>query len=157
MKTKFTPIDLAQFYNADRSPADWHPSLSPGLAFLPAGRQILQGVPFALGPVEGACWLVINPESSEVNIPLTGRAGYLVMAHFCYPPIVLDGGLPADNGLGFGLGFTCHPGESVARYTIIYQDGSETHTDIRRRFEIGEYFVPEMLVSAKATGTPSSR
>lgn len=138
MRTKFTPIDLARFYNADRSPAGWHPSLSTGLACLPASRQILQGVPFALGPAEGACWLVFAPESSQVNIPLAGRAGYVMMAHFCYPMIEPDGGLPADNGLGFGLGFTLHPGEIVARYTLVYQEGSETHTNIRRRFEIGD-------------------
>ena len=142
MKTKFTPIDLELFYNADRSPANWHPAFSTGLAYLPAGHQILQGVPFALGPAEGTCWLVFSQADSTVDIPLTGRAGYVMLAHFCFPPLKWDAGLPADNGLvfglGLGLGFAAHPGEVMARYTLIYQDGSEIHTNIRRRFEIGD-------------------
>lgn len=155
--SKFTPVDLSSLYNlsADDLTAQggagpsWHPALTaaivetsathdgaptqlPAKKPLPAGQQTFWGVPFGLGPETGARWL--QPASST-TVPVAGRAGYVVFAHFCNASVDPEGKRqPAD----VPVGSVTRPGEHLADYVLVYGDGSEHRQAIRRRFEINE-------------------
>ena len=138
--TKFLPLDLSSRFNIGREPDGWHPAIGQRLSELPAGEQRLWGVPFRFGPAAGACWL--SPGSGDpLLVPLpadAGRVSYLVFAHLCDESHDPTGQTqPAD----YAPGDITRPGEPLADYVLVYDDGSEHRQPIRRRFEINEAHV----------------
>ena len=138
---QFTLLDLSQHLNASRSneplrpgsPAPWHPELVEALQSLPGRGQTFWGIPFALGPDEGKSWLVLEDE--PCTIAVNASASFLVVAHFCNASHDPTGQAhPPDVPLGAIL----RPGEVLAQYVLVYEDGSEHRQDIRRRFEVNE-------------------
>lgn len=141
--TKFTPIDLDRHFNA--SSTDFGPrerarvlsgdSAHDGLIRLPGGKQILQGIPFWLGPegVKQKSWIVLSTRlgsraASSLEIPLQGRADYACLAGFCdwdENETPLPG---ADVIEKVGQ----HLGDAV----LVYEGGGEYSIPIRRRFEV---------------------
>jgi len=141
----FQPVDLSRYYNAGRdneplrpgAAPPWHPEIVGAFAALPGGECALWGVPFQLGPVEGRkSWLVLDLE--PVSVPIEACASHLVFAHFCNASHDPTGkGQAADIPVGTVL----RPGEELARYVLVYADGSEHVQPIRRRFEVNEAIV----------------
>lgn len=109
----------------------WPREYEAGLGALPAGQQSFWGIPFALAPERGPRWLELAHE--PVTIPLEGRAGYLVLAHFCNASLAGEGS-PGD----VEQGYVTRVGEHLADYVIVYEDGTEHRQAIRRRFEVNE-------------------
>jgi hypothetical protein len=135
---------LATSFNADRAEIDaghvarpgWSPDWSKTAAF---GAQSYHGIPFALGTQGQPNVVLLDREAASVRIELEPlRATYLVFLHcvedltMAVPsgfgalgPVSVSGGAGA-NELG-GL---------VSEYTLVYEDGTEAVTPIRRRFAI---------------------
>ncbi len=139
---KFTTLDLSAYFNADRGNepiagrAPWHPELHAFMGQLPGGEQTFWGVPFALGPAEGGkCWILLGLGKESVTVSVQGEASYLVFAHFAD-----SSHDPAGRGqpAGVGIGPVLRPGEHLADYVLVYEDGSEHRQPIRRRFEVND-------------------
>ncbi|MGQ9555413.1 MAG: CehA/McbA family metallohydrolase [Anaerolineae bacterium] len=134
---KFTTIDLSRHFNADRTnqplrPGEeppWQAEIVKPLQELPAGAQTYWGIPFALGPAEGKSWLVLDTEPHTIEVG--ARADYLVVLHFC-------GASQDPQAPGVPFSAITRPGEHLADYVLVYEDGSEHCQPIRRRFEVGQ-------------------
>lgn len=136
--SKFTALNLKPDFNATRSPDGWHPQIGEALKALPDGHQTFWGVPFELGPAEGNCWVVLDRSAVGTTIQLSGKASYVLFAHFCDESHDPEGQAhPAD----YKVGDVTRPGEHLADYVLVYADGSEHCQPIRRRFEVGEAMV----------------
>lgn len=141
---RYSPIDLTSFWNISRDnlpregqPAPWHPRYTEILPGLVGGEQSFWGVPFALGPAEGGkeCFILLEDNSDRVSIPFSGKASFVVLAHFCNASHDPEGKKqPAD----VPVGLVTRPGEHLADYVLLYADGSEHRQPILRRFEINE-------------------
>lgn len=140
---KFTPIDLARYFNAspvdfgsrDRAKELGSDSAQDGLIRMPAGRQNLQGITFWLGAegVQKKCWVVLSTRSSSwttrsIEVPLQRKARYVCLASFCdwdeneVPSAVVD--------------VIEKVGQRLADAVLVYEDGHEYVFPIRRRFEV---------------------
>jgi hypothetical protein len=140
---KFTPVDLGALFNCSAKEFGSRPrakelggdSASDGLVRMPGGSQLLQGIPFQLGPetVEKKSWLHLSTKASasaasNLTIPLGRKAGFVCLAAFCdwdpneTPPPVEDA--------------TEKVGQHLADVVLVYDDGSEHTHRIRRRFEV---------------------
>ena len=140
---KFTPIDLERYFNT--SPREFGPrekakeigedSARDGLIRVPTGKQILQGVPFWLGPkgIERKSWIGLSTAPSSwaergAEIPLGKKANFVCLATFCdwdeneTPP---PGGDVIEK-----------VGQCIAQAELIFEDGSKTSLPLRRRFEV---------------------
>lgn len=126
-----TPDAMAR--GATPTPA-WHPQLAAMLGDLPAGSRAFWGIPFDLAPSGGPRWVELLGDRA-VSVPLNGRAGYVVFAHFCNASIDSEAKRQPPD---VTLGRVTRPGEHLADYVLVYQDGSEHRQPIRRRFEINE-------------------
>ena len=140
---KFTPVDLAPYFNA--SPINFGPrgrakelggdSAQDGLIRTPAGVQNLQGIPFLLGAegVEEKCWVVLSMRSSSwttcsIEVPLQRRARYICLASFCDWD---------ENEVLPAVGDEMEKvGQRLADAILVCEDGSEYTIPIRRRFEV---------------------
>ena len=68
-------------------------------------------------------------------MPVEGEASYLIFAHFADSSHDPEGrGQPA----GVNIGPVLRPGEHLAEYVLVYEDGSEHRQPIRRRFEVSD-------------------
>ncbi len=134
----FTTVDLASYFNSDRSSHGWHKGIGSDLNKLPAGRQIFWGIPFVLGPLEGKCWVSVDRQQPDQTIRVSARATYIVIAHFCDESHDPEG---KRQPVDYNPGEVTRPGEHLADYTFIYVDGSDYRRPIRRRFEIGEALI----------------
>ncbi|HEU0139813.1 MAG TPA: CehA/McbA family metallohydrolase [Bryobacteraceae bacterium] len=139
---KFTPVDLSRFFNAgpagfgprDRARRLSGPSRADGLIRMPTGEQRFRGIPFRLGP-EGAAgsswiWLSTQPGRavSEVEIPLSNKAGFICFAHFCdWDP---------HETPDFDAVTVEQVGQTLAEAVLIYSGGGEAAFPIRRRIEV---------------------
>ncbi len=135
--SKFTPLDLTQYFNANQVDAldAWHPELAEALSDLPTGEQTFWGMPFDLAPADAAGWILLDGEGQAATVPVSGAAGYVVFLHFCNAAHDHEGeGQPA----GVEYGVVTRPGEHLADYVLVYEDGHEHRQPIRRRFEINE-------------------
>jgi hypothetical protein len=140
---KFKPIDLASYFTAapsDLGPrqqmkASDSPAVQDGLIRTPPGRQSFRGIPFLLG-AEGAGqknWIVLSHQKKpwirqSLEIPLNQTARFVCIAGFCdwdeneTPPPNQD---VAEK-----------VGQSLAEAILIFADGTQTTSLIRRRFEV---------------------
>jgi hypothetical protein len=140
---KFTPIDLAQYFNA--SPREFGPrkkakeiggdSTRDGVVRVPTGKQIFQGIPFWLG-VEGVgskSWIGLSTTPSSwsqrsVEIPLATKANFVCLATFC------DWDENEEPPAGEDVAEKV--GQHLAHAELIYEDGGKTNLPVRRRFEV---------------------
>lgn len=68
-------------------------------------------------------------------VPVDGRASYVIFVHFCN--VCQDPRVPGHPpGLPFGA--VVRPGEHLASYVLVYQDGTEHCQAVRRRLEISD-------------------
>lgn len=141
--TKFTPLDLSDHFTA--SPAEFgarerakslgEQSAKDGLIRMPAGKQVLRGIPFLLGPqgTEKRSWVVLSARQQSwvtrtVELPVNDKADFLCLAQFCdwdeneTPPPGVD----VEEKVG----------QHLADVALVYADGQETVLPIRRRFEV---------------------
>jgi hypothetical protein len=150
--SRFAPVDLSGVFNADvralprvfsREVAGTAGGLTARLdAYIdsvPTGRASFRGIPFVLGGREQQANNVLLLSGSSIEIRLgdeVSRSGYFVFAHSSFmeePPIQPD-----------GMWQRTHDGqpslrEAVARYTLLYKDGSSHTTEIRRGRQINEF------------------
>jgi hypothetical protein len=141
---KFTPVDLSGLFNSsatDFGPRDRAKGLSgdptgDGLIRMPAGRQVLRGIPFQLGPegIDKKSRVALSARKSlaaapSVSIPLGKRARFICLAQFCDydenetpPPDVED--------------VVEKIGQRLARAVLVYDNGEEKTVPLRRRFEV---------------------
>jgi hypothetical protein len=131
MNVKFTPVRLNNYFNATarlrkarKGAVGWNDAIVKNVHQMPRGQQAFQGIPFLLGPKGDArkCMVLAGGKSSEVTVPLKGRATHVCIAHFCNWM-----GDPLENAAG---------GEHIADYVVRFADGSERVQTVRRRFEI---------------------
>jgi hypothetical protein len=140
---KFTPIDLAPYFNA--SPPDFGPrknakrmrgpSSKDGLLRMPAGNLTLRGIPYKLGPeaIDKKSWVVLSTRmtpwtSKQLEIPLGQRAEFICLASFC--------DWDEHESPAPGLDVAERVGQHLADAALVYEDGSEETFRIRRRFEV---------------------
>jgi hypothetical protein len=141
---KFTPIDLGPYFNT--SSAGFGPrerarqmggldGPQGDLVRTPGGKQELQGIPFLLGPedVQQKSWITLSKAKqpwavAKVEIPIGRTVVCLCVAQFCdWDPNDTN---PAD------VEAIEKVGQLLAEATLVYQDGSEVSSPIRRRFEV---------------------
>lgn len=131
---KFTTVDFRSLRKTKYSETGWHLSIIGRLSTLPSGRQVFRGIPFELGVDHEERWLIFNDQTDQISIPINAIVNYFIFAHFCD----ISHNAHQDAAQPFNeVGFETQPGELVAHYSIIYQDGSQFEVPIRRRFEIG--------------------
>ncbi|MBM3957023.1 MAG: hypothetical protein FJ313_03095, partial [Gemmatimonadetes bacterium] len=138
--TKFSCQDLSGTRNTTMSdPGPWEDRTARGVAALPTGARRFWGVPFMLASgAAGEPGLVVagaNGSTEPVNLPVCGRATYVVLAHFCDSRA---GAAVGGRTAGYPNPVVTAPGEHLADYVLVYEDGSEAATPIRRRFEVNQ-------------------
>jgi hypothetical protein len=133
--SKFQSIPLSRYFNARRDPADWNPSIMNEWQLLPAGHCTFWGIPFELGPCDDLSWLVISPAYPSVSIPISQKAGWVVLTHFCDSDVLPKS---EDQPVDYAPGEIVKPGEHLATYRLVYENGSQYEQSIRRRFEINQ-------------------
>nr|MBC8234679.1 hypothetical protein [bacterium] len=156
--SKFTTIALDNYYNSSRdepypkvsNKPRWDEGTINALDRLTLGEVFARGIPFSLANPEAETHLIVLPASANdgqpgkpVVMPVGKTAHFVCLGHSC---------ASRDNDM-------LEPaiGVEVARYTLIYEDGSEHTTAIRRRFEInplgggigGSAFVAETMRSQR--------
>jgi hypothetical protein len=149
---KFTPISLSDQYNASLSepyPVSggtprWDAGTINAFGQLTLAEVSARGIPFCLSNR-----LIVLPAPAEgekagepVAVPIGKEAYYVCVTHCC-------AGRPSD-------GMEPSIGDELARYTLIYADGTQHAVAIRRRFEIcplmnplGRAFVAETMGSPR--------
>ena len=149
---KFTPISLSDCYNASLSAPHpvsggkprWDDGTINALGRLTLEEVSARGIPFHLSDR-----LIVPPAPAgdagagePIAVPVGKEAHYVCVTHCC-------AGRPTD-------GMEPAIGDEVARYTLVYADGTQHATAIRRRFEIcplmnplGRAFVAETMNSPR--------
>jgi len=130
------PVDLDPARNAsDGQLAErFQVLLGAALPRLPAGRQVLHGLPFELGPAPPLNRWILLDRLLAVDLKGSGPASHLVVAHLCDVWRDESGRRPA----GLAVGHVVPVGEPLARYTVVDRSGGRTSRTIRRRFEIND-------------------
>ncbi len=108
--------------------------LAAAVPRLPAGRQVLHGLPFALGPAAPAKRWIVLDRPQVIDLSGNGPASHLIVAHLCDVWRDDSGRRPA----GLAVGHVVPIGEPLARYTVVDRSGRRTSRTIRRRFEIND-------------------
>ena len=131
---KFTPILLQSDVNASRSSSQlWGSKTARAITDLPTGNQTFWGVPFEI-PDDAHDLIVFSGTSSiEINVNISGS--YVVFAHFCDETA---SNTVAGQSSDYLNPVVTAPGEHVADYIVVYDDGTEHSEQIRRRFEINQ-------------------
>lgn len=140
--SKFTPVPLAEYFNAAPRDLGSKPEArglsaggrEDGLLRMPAGSQTFRGIPFLLGPegVGNKSWVVLSRSqkpwaTAEVEIAAAGKASYLCLTGFCdWDP--LESPAPGDSSLE-------RVGQQLAELAFLFEDGTRHAAPIRRRFE----------------------
>jgi hypothetical protein len=140
----FTPVSLAASFNADRAEIDdgpgGRPVLGPDWSKTAAfGAQAYHGIPFELGSQGQPNVVLLDRAPASVRIevgPL--RATYLVFLHCVEDlPIAAPSGFGALGPVPLSGGAVANElGGLVSEYALVYEDGTEAVTSIRRRFAI---------------------
>ena len=138
----FHQIDLQSGTNLDAASADaWHPDTALGLSQLPAGSRSFWGVPFAIGETAASGPSVVGAGSAgsttTVTVPIGSSASHIVFAHLCDSRAASTiAGQTAD----YASAVVTAPGEHLADYVLVYEDGTTHATSIRRRFEVNQVY-----------------
>lgn len=137
---KFRTIDLTGFFSTGSKTA-WEASTTKGMSELPGGDQRFWGIPFQLGATgaDGPALMTLGADSdkSSVTISLDAEASHIVFAHICDSrATTTSAGQTAD----YPTPVVTAPGEHLADYVLIYEDGSQHVVPIRRRFEVNQVY-----------------
>ena len=131
-KMNHPPISLSNYCNASLSEPypesggtpHWDDGSVEALGQLTLEDVSARGIPFLLGSQ-----LIVLPAPTEgeeagkpIAVPVGKQAHYVCIAHCC--------AMRPDDGMGPSIG------DEVARYVLVYADGSQHSVSMRRRFEI---------------------
>lgn len=133
----YIPLDLSPWCNAGVDLYETIDRHSGSNLYLPTepprrGLQHFHGIPFQIGPTEdGGAYCLIGLGRDlllePLTIPLSASARHLIFAHALLETELWQGG---------------PPGETVARYRVVYSGGEEVDIPIRERFEVGNIPLP---------------
>ena len=114
----------------------WGAEFDTVLRALPAGDQVLWGIPFDMEAADANDrWLWLGPATTLRRLAIEATtADYLVAAHFCVPSP--ESAEPGKPSVPWGKVVT--PGELLGRYVLEYADGAEAVAPVRRRFEVND-------------------
>jgi hypothetical protein len=125
----FSPIPLKGNTQSTDTPTGVSPEMSAAWKDAPSGNSVSWGIPFDIGEL-----IVVSEQPVSVVIqPVQAR--WLVFLHTSdLRPLDpgKDGFFAATSGYG-------HLAEHAANYIVIYSDGSEAKTTIRRRHQLGAF------------------
>ena len=122
-----TPLDLSPHLGDGR--VAFEPEYLDALDRLPAGPQRFRGVPFALAAADAERrWI---DAGAGATVDAAGVATHVVFAHACAPVAGQVGAAEFDLWEGAG--------DQLARYVLVFADGSEQAFPIRRRLEVNEW------------------
>jgi len=138
--SKYHCLALADARNASVSESGpWEEATARAVRALPTGQHTFWGVPFNLGPgPAGGPDLAVAGEGGStvpLELPVGGKASFVVFAHFCDSR---PGAHPAGQVADYPNPVVTVPGEHLADYVMVFEDGSEASTPMRRRFEINQ-------------------
>ena len=141
---RMTPVDLRPYYNwppeggPERTraegpgttgggkvpgPLEWWAGLRKKVDGFPAGRQTAWGIPFSMGPAEGAR-VILARNGGETTVEVNGKATHLCVLHlFEQTPDRVDTDNPREN-------------ITVAEYVLRREDGVESRLPVRTRYEV---------------------
>jgi len=132
--SKFSPVSLSSSLNASRNDSQhWGAKTAASLSKLPVGSQSFWGVPFDMAT--SGSDLVVLSDASSVDVSIGASASHVVFAHFCDENASTTVAGQASDYLS---PVVTAPGEHIADYVVVYDDGSEHRQTIRRRFEINQ-------------------
>ncbi|MCZ6539263.1 MAG: hypothetical protein O6922_05505 [Chloroflexi bacterium] len=133
---KFKPVSLDSTLNASSSDSrHWGPKTAGAIAKLPTGAQTFWGIPFEFVTPGGGKDLLVMPDDSSVEIAVGAAGSHLVFAHFCDERASTT---VAGQSADYLNPVITAPGEHLADYVVVFEDGSEHRQQIRRRFEINQ-------------------
>lgn len=138
----FHTVPLDGAYSLDPRSADaWHESTAKGLSELPSGSQQFWGIPFQLSGNDGGGPSVVGAgadgSTHAVTIAIGGNASHLVFAHVC-DSRARD--TVAGQTADYAAPVVTAPGEHLADYVLVFEDGSTHSVPIRRRFEVNQVY-----------------
>lgn len=139
---KFHPIKLQAGYDLDSSSERaWDADTRHGLNRLPGGDQTFWGIPFQLssGDASGPSMVGAGIDGSTTSrtVPINGTASHVVFAHVC-DSRARD--TVAGQTSDYPVPVVTAPGEHLADYVLVFEDGSTHTTQIRRRFEVNQVY-----------------
>ena len=146
MDQTFRPINLEKYFNAStENPYSkqlgklWLCKDKSPLGSLIRGKKSFWGVPFELAPIEGKYSAIQVAQDAEgvptvTSVPISDKTRRILIAHVCGQ--VREG---QSNGEDVTLEGT---GDLIARYRLVYVDGSTIELPLRRRFEVHDIHVP---------------
>lgn len=119
----------------------WHPDTARGLTALPSGSHRFWGIPFEITESEGAGPSVVgvgaNASTEAIAIELNDTASHVVFAHIC-DSRARD--TVAGQTEDYAAAVVTAPGEHIADYVLVYEDGTTHSTPVRRRFEVNQVY-----------------
>ena len=125
----YEPLDISEWCNAGGAVLE-------DAEEVPTGRQSFRGLPFLVGPEDGAaggnCLIALGGTDGSVTIPVGNMAHRVVVAHRLLESAVVGGG-PL--------------GVQVAEYIFHFSGGGQERVPVRERFEIA--FVPGSGASSR--------
>jgi len=131
---KFSPVSLSSSLNASRGDSKhWGAKTAASLSQLPMGAQSFWGVPFDLATSEND--LIFLGDASSVDVSIGASGSHVLFAHFCDEKASTTVAGQASDYLS---PVVTAPGEHIADYVVVYDDGSEHRQTVRRRFEINQ-------------------
>jgi hypothetical protein len=131
---KFTPISLSANLNAARGDSQyWGQKTAGSITQLPVGSQSFWGVPFELEASGNELMVLDSAKSTEISVGAAGS--HIVFAHFCDEKASTT---VAGQSSDYLNPVVTAPGEHIADYVVVFEDGTEHRQTIRRRFEISQ-------------------
>ena len=113
----YRPLELSRWCNAG-------PDVLGEGREAATGTQMLRGLPFQIGGVDGGnCFIALDGSAGSVTVPVDEEAQCVLFAH-----TLLETAAPDDSPLG----------AQVAEYVFRLSGGREVRVPIRERFEISE-------------------
>lgn len=142
----FTPVPInGNLSLTDPESVDLPERMTATLEHAPSGECVCWGIPFEIDKP-----LVVKDE--PVAVSLGGvEARWIVFMHtsdVCLPEANESGFVPAYKGLGALAEHCCD-------YVVLYGDGTEARTAIRRRHQISSYVMGEFCVEAVGHAKPT--
>ena len=133
---KFNPVSLAPVANSAISEARyWGAKTAGAVAGLPVGSQTFWGIPFEFTAPTDEHDLLVLAGTSAVEIEVGASGSHLVFAHFCDERASTT---VAGQSADYSNPVITAPGEHLADYVVVFEDGSELRQQVRRRFEINQ-------------------
>lgn len=131
---KFSKIPLTSSFNASKTESDfWAHKTADAITQLPTGEHSFWGVPFDLSTTDKNLLVLDGVKPNVIHIGSSGS--HLTFAHFCDENASTT---VAGQSSDYLNPVITAPGEHIADYVVVYEDGSEHRQSIRRRFEINQ-------------------